>query len=99
MDYPDDADGAALRRVAEHGSDMSKPMEIDFMLAAPDEAAARAIARAAEQHGYGVHVSRDSEAGDWTCYCTRTMLATYDGLIRTQEQLDALSRRLGGYAE
>jgi hypothetical protein len=31
-DYPDDADGDALRRVAADGSDMSKPMEVDFML-------------------------------------------------------------------
>lgn len=37
MTYPNDADGDALRRVAGAGSDMSKPMDIDFAVAAPDE--------------------------------------------------------------
>jgi hypothetical protein len=29
-DYPNDADGDALRRIANDGSDMSQPMEVDF---------------------------------------------------------------------
>ncbi len=36
MDFPDDADGDALRRVAER-SDMSKPMDIDFAVDVPSK--------------------------------------------------------------
>ena len=36
MDYPNDGDGDALRRVAER-SDMSKPMDIDFALDVPSK--------------------------------------------------------------
>jgi Regulator of ribonuclease activity B len=43
--YPNDSDGDALRRVVNDGSDMSKPMFIDFQVAVPDEAAANALAK------------------------------------------------------
>jgi hypothetical protein len=98
MNYPDDADGDALRRVAQDGSDMTKPMDIDFAIAASDEHSANAIAQAAQALGYGTDVFRGDNEG-WSCYCTRTMLATYDGVVRVQAALDALSRPLGGYAD
>lgn len=37
MSFPNDADGDALRRVAER-SDMSKPMDIDFAVEVPNQA-------------------------------------------------------------
>jgi regulator of ribonuclease activity B len=43
--YPNDSDGDALRRVVNDGSDMSKPMFIDFQVAVPDEAAANVLAK------------------------------------------------------
>lgn len=61
MDYPNDADGDALRRVAGDGSDMSTPMEIDFAVAAPDEASAIGIAQAAQSKGYHTNIDRDGE--------------------------------------
>jgi hypothetical protein len=98
MDYPDDADGDALRRVAQDGSDMSKPMDIDFAVAAPDEDSSNAIAQAARVQGYRTDVHRGDD-GKWSCYCTRTMIATYDEVVRVQAELDALSRPLGGHAD
>lgn len=98
MNYPNDADGDALRRVAHDGSDMSKPMDIDFAVAAPDETSARAIAKAAATRGYRTDVDRD-EAGPWSCYCTRRMIASYEAVVAAQAELDALSRPLGGYAD
>ncbi|MGE5184457.1 MAG: ribonuclease E inhibitor RraB [Acidobacteriota bacterium] len=50
--YPRDADGDALRRVADDGSDMARPMVVDFMIAARDEAVGRAIAAAVGPLGY-----------------------------------------------
>src|SRR6188768_361078 len=65
MDYPDDATGEALRGIAADGSDMTKPMSIDFSVSAPNEQAARAIAAAATARGYTVDVSPDEdEEGD-----------------------------------
>jgi len=105
LDYPNDADGDALRRVASDGSDMSKPMEIDFVVSAPSEDAANAIAYVAQARGFRTKVCRDADEEDedivttWSCYCTRTMVATYRGVIRVQAELDAISRPLGGHAD
>ena len=98
MSYPNDGDGEALRRVAQDGSDMSKPMDIDFAVAARDEGSARAIARAAADRGYRTSVEQDG-AGAWSCYCTRTMVATYEAVVEGQTELDGLGRLLGGHAD
>jgi hypothetical protein len=97
-EYPDDADGDALRRVAAD-ADMSRPMEIDFMVAVPDEEAGQRVARPAAQRGFSVAVESDGEAGTWTCYCSRSMLATYDGVVAVQRELYTLAQPLGGRSD
>lgn len=99
-DYPDDADGEALRRVETSGSDMSKPMFIDFQIAAPDQASAENIGGSARQLGYRVKVY-DSPGDDmrWTCECSTRMLATYDGVIAIQAELARISLPLGGHPD
>ena len=47
QEYPDDLDGQVLRSIAEDGNDMTKPMEVEFHVAAPSEEVADAIADAA----------------------------------------------------
>ena len=93
MDYPDDADGDALRRLA------SQPMDIDFAVAVPDEKAGHALARLAAPRGYRPEVRQEEETGEWTCSCTRSMVASYEALIAGQAELDELARPLGGYAD
>ena len=100
-DYPNDADGDALRRVAADGNDMSKPMLIDFSVAVPSERAGRGTAEAAARLGYQTDVVHaPGEVGfdepSWTCYCSRTMVPIYDELIAAQEELTNLSRPYGG---
>ena len=97
--YPDDADGDALRRIAEDGSDMTRPMVIDFHVAAPDQAAAEAIAEAAGQRGYRTKVYRDEDSNAWTCECSREMVATHAAVMAAQDELDALSRPLSGHSD
>jgi hypothetical protein len=99
MDYPDDADGDALRRLAEDGSDLSQPMDVDFAVAVPDEKAGHALARLAASRGYRPELSQDEETGEWTCSCTRSMAASYEALIAAQAELDVLAGPLGGYAD
>src|SRR3954471_1744489 len=83
--YPRDATGDALRRVRADGSDMSAPMDVDFVVAAPNEAAGHLIADKARVLGYKVKVARNSadeksgrDRPPWTCCCTRRMVASYD---------------------
>ena len=97
-DYPNDSDGDALRRVVANGSDMSKPMDIDFQIAVPDEATAKRVADEASKLRYRIRVY-ESTCCPWTCECTNTMLAEYDAIIAVQAELDAMARPLGGYAD
>ena len=102
MDYPQDADGDALRRLQADGSDMSRPMNIDFAVAVPDEAAGHAVAEGAQALGYKaevVHDPGDDDRESWTCYCTRRMVPTHHGVLDAQQQLDEVGRRFGGYAD
>jgi hypothetical protein len=62
--FPDDADGDALRRVAER-SDMSKPMDIDFAVDVPDQARGEAMAQLASRRGYATTVERDASGPRW----------------------------------
>jgi hypothetical protein len=97
--YPDNADGDALQRVADHGSDMSRPMSIDFCVAVTDESAGKAVAEVATARGYITKVIKDHDGTSWTCYCTKEMVATYNSVIATQAELDELSKPFGGYSD
>jgi regulator of RNase E activity RraB len=99
MKIPQDADGDAMRRVIEHGSDTASPMNIDFMIACPDIASAEAIAPLAEAAGYSVSISVDKEDDSITCYCMRTMALDYDSLISCQNELDKIGRQHDGYID
>ena len=98
MDYPNDADGDALRRVA-LTSDMTKPMVVDFAVDVPTEAAGEKIAALAAGRGYSADVELDEKSQRWTCYCTKTMVATYAAMIAAQTELDELSAPFGGKSD
>ena len=96
--YPADADGDALRRIQADGSDMSKPMDIDFAVAVPSEEAGNQVAHQVTSRGYRASVERDSSGG-WTCYCTRSMVPAYDALMAAQRELDEISAPVEGYSD
>ena len=100
-EYPNDDDGDALRGIAEGGSDMSQPMDVDVQIAAADEAVATRVAEEALKLGYRTSIYCDDEeadpedAGDlWTCECTKSMVLTYDAIIAAQSELDAIAKPL-----
>jgi hypothetical protein len=101
-DYPHDADGDALRRVAAGGGDMSTPMDIDFFVAASDEATAKVIADKAAELGYRTEICFDDDeclVDAWTCECTKAMVPTFQAIIVAQAELDAIARPLGAHTD
>jgi len=98
MSFPNDADGDALRRVAER-SDMSKPMDIDFAVDVPNQARGDELAQLAAQRGYSTTVECDAHSQRWTCYCTKRMVPTYEAVTTAQKELDELSEPLGGHSD
>ena len=97
--FPDNADGDALRRLAESGADMTSPMVIDFAVAIPDECTGRSIVLKAIEIGYKTSVDQDSESGKWTCYCSKAMFATYEDVLNCQLELDKIAVAYGGFAD
>ncbi len=82
-----------MRRVIRDGSDLSKPMFIDFQIAIPDEASAKALANVAIKLGYRVSTYASLKCSlPWTCECSTRMLATYEGVIAVQEELAEMTR-------
>jgi hypothetical protein len=97
--YPDDADGDALRRVASTGADMSRPMEIDFVVAVPGREAGEAVAQIAARSGYRTELVHDEEDDAWDCHCNKKVLPTYEEVIAAQRELDELCQPFGGYVD
>jgi hypothetical protein len=93
--YPDDTDGDALRRVAADGSDMTRPMRIDFSLTVPDVASARSVVEVVSAHGFEPKISVSPGDSSVSVYCAKTMLATYDGVVASQAELNRLCKCFG----
>jgi hypothetical protein len=114
VNYPDDPDGDALRRIAAEGIDMSQPQLIEFAVAVPDEAAGTKIEAALAQHGYAGHLDYDEGEPDedgeidpddeefgpaWTVYIGISMVPTYDEIMRIQADLDRIAGPHGGRSD
>lgn len=97
--YPSDADGDALRNVAESGADMSRPMVIDFSVEVPDERTARRVAEVVAAHGFDPSISEDDDSGSWSVSCSKSMLATYEGVVAVQVELNELLSPHGGICD
>ncbi|HEX6597344.1 MAG TPA: ribonuclease E inhibitor RraB [Acidimicrobiales bacterium] len=95
-DFPNDADGDTLRRVAADGNDLTKPMAFDLTVVLPDEASAISVADAARLAGYETTIDLDEESDESICVCTKLMLPTYDNVIRAQDELQELVAPYGG---
>lgn len=81
------------------GADMSRPMEIDFVVAVPMREAGEAVARLAAHSGYRTELVHDEEDDEWVCYCRTVMLLTYSRIVAAQCELDELSRPFGGRSD
>lgn len=96
-DYPDDADGRALRSVAAK-SDMTRPMDVDFSVVLPSEEASNELAVLAAARRYACQPTQ-TEGGTWDCMCTKRMVLTYQSVIDAQRELAELSEPIGGYVD
>src|SRR5436190_13453550 len=88
--YPDDDDGDTLKAVEAAGADMSKPMRIEFTIDVPDEERARSLAERIAAHGYEPDIFIDDEDGSVSIYCARIMLASHEGVVAAQADLNVL---------
>ena len=99
MTTQDDATRTALAQIERDGSDLHRPLRMDFFVAVPDEPSGQAVAARATEHGFTTSVERDDETGAWTCYCSKTILPTYEIVTGIERQLDELAKDAGGFSD
>jgi hypothetical protein len=101
MDYPRNSTGDALRRIARDGSDMTRPMKIDFHVAFSSRDSGEQFVALAANAGFETRLVKDDgeDPPAWTCWCSRMMLATHERITEMEQQLDDLARPLGGFID
>lgn len=99
-DLPESADFDALRKLVEEGSDLDRPMCVNFHVAVPSKSAGDRLAEAARKLGYcaRVYASRGCSL-PWTCECSTRMLATPSGIAAFEAELSELALPLGGFPD
>lgn len=86
----------ALERLSSDGSDLARPMEVDFFVDVPSEQSARTVAGRADTRGFKCSVDYDGEGGSWTCCCTKTVVLDLDCVRQIAAELDRLAHDVGG---
>lgn len=94
-DLPNDADGDAIRRVFDGGSDPRRPMVLDFHIAAPSREVAERVSDAAASLSYHTKASTDECGENWTVTCSTRTLLTHRAVIAMQAELYNLAEPLG----
>ena len=99
MAWPNDADGDALRRLEENGVNLALPHAIDFDIEfqnwPPDEDLVKRL-----QNLYGRVSIYPPEGGAFGFVSVKILaVPSYEFVVRTQEELSALSRSSGGVCE
>jgi hypothetical protein len=74
-------------------------MSMDFFVAVPNKAAGRAVADRAQALGFEATVEQDQESREWTCYCTATLVPSYEAVVRIEDLLDGIAQDVGGKAD
>jgi len=99
-DIPDTPDGNALRSLVAHGSDLSRPILMNFQVAVPSEEAAKGLGDVALKRGYRVEVYASPKCKQpWTCECSSRLIATHDSIIAFQEELARIAKPFGGFPD
>ncbi len=112
--FPDDADGAVLKRLKARGIDLSLPLVIEFDAYAPDGEAANNILSELESLGWSAEIDFDPGEPDedgkidpedlefgpsWTVTLKHTMVPVYSTLISMQRIIDDVAKKHGGRAD
>lgn len=96
---PNDETGVALKQFVKDGSDLSKLMEIDFFVAIPSKQKGNKVALEAEELGFKTSIEFDVESGEWTCYCTKTLIPEYLEVVKIEKQLSSIAKQHDGYVD
>jgi len=93
---PDDETGSAIKQWAADGSDLSRLIKIDFFVAVRNQEEGRKVMADPELKIFAhLSLEEDEETGQWTCYCSKSMVPRYDDIIELEALLTSIASRHG----
>ncbi len=94
-ELPDDADGAALKRLADDGVSLGESREVDFSIWLNDREEAYRVQQLLDGKGYRFRVYQVRMSGRWSIDCTRVVRLGYEAIVAAQNELNADLAPLG----
>ena len=88
LTFPNTVDGNVLRKIAEKGIALSKPMLIDFAIDCSDEDSANEVLKRLEKKGFIARTYCDEEDNSWSVYVPVEMIPDHDEIVDFQNALD-----------
>ena len=99
IEFPRDSTGSALKEYQENGSDMTKPMVIDFFISVPTKKVGKKIAKVVRDLGFNPSLHYDDEFEEWTCNCTLSLIPNYEEVTKIERKLSDVATKYGGYID
>lgn len=99
LNYPNDADGEALQRVAADGNDMTAAMFIEFPVVLPDESRANQFAELAAARGFQAEIWKHDDGPGYDVVCGQNLIPEYDEIMRIQRELNEWSAPFEGFSD
>jgi hypothetical protein len=94
--YPDDENGAVLRRLEEGGDDLTQPRNIDFEHVFPSKEGALFFAAQVVNHTDDVKVAWFEDEQVWNVTVTRYMIPKHGAVTELENSLAEIARLHGG---
>jgi len=101
MNYPNDANGDALRRMEANGDDLSRPRSIEFTVVFPDENAAKHFENQIVGLGYtaSIEFTQIAQEFPWDVIVANQMIPLYEEIVAFEDFLQEAAKRLGGHTD
>lgn len=98
MDYPDDDNGDALRRLQADGDDLTRARDINFTVVFQDQFKADQFAQHFRNAGYKskVEEAQVKKTHPWDVVVVKRMIPTHSGIIKFEAELQAIAGTLEG---
>lgn len=91
-EIPNDADGSAIKRLRDAGSDLNQPMPIEVQFIVPLESDTVIVENRLTLLGFTTRKFFHEDDQDWDVIGTKEMLLSYSSIVELQNQLkDELS--------
>jgi Regulator of ribonuclease activity B len=97
-DFPKDENGQVLKRMLEHGDDLSKQRYVDFIVVFPDKMRAEQFAEQFRNRGFEVLIQNSVTVPElpWDVTASKFMYPTHQSITDIERELELAAVPLGG---